>query len=283
MIIGSRPQKEHCQGCDKNLLKHNKFAICCECSVIAHRKCAQKIFNFDQIHESWRCWKCDSNQIKRYSPFNKLYRDSHLPDDSEAMDEIESISQILNACKNYTLNDIKNIPEHVKSKFSFVFNNIDGAASNFDSFATQVTNSKTTFPVIAIAETNIDEEHGSLYNIEGYNSVFQSKISGKNKGSGLGMYLKDNLAFSHCLEQSQCTKNLETLFVKVTNLSKPVYLGVVYRPPSADSVQKSITELESIIKQLPSQYVYISGDFNINLLSPGPELNKFEEFLFSNG
>ena len=283
MIIGSRPEKEHCQGCNNNILFHNKFAVCCECNVIAHQKCAQKTFTFDQIRESWRCWKCDSNQVKRYNPFNNLYRDSHLPDDSEAMDEIQSISEILNSCKNYSVSDLENIPGHIKTNFSFIFNNIDGAASNFDSFSAQLGNYKSTFPVIGISETNIDEEHGSLYTMPGYNEMFQSKLQGKSKGSGLGLYLKENLAFTHCIEQSQCTKNLETLFVKITNLSKPLYFGVIYRPPSAESVQKSIDELESIIKNLPSQDVYISGDYNIDLLSPGSDLNKFEEFLFSNG
>ena len=283
MIIGSRSQKEQCQGCYKNLLLHNKFAVCCNCNMIAHDKCAQKLFEFNQIHESWQCWKCKSNLIERYDPFNKIYRDNHLPDDSEAMEEINSISKILNSCKKYCVNELKNISSDMKSNFSFIFNNIDGAASNFDTFATHLTIYETTFPVIGIAETNIDEEHGSLYKIPGYNSIFQSKILGKNKGSGLGMYLKENLAYAQCTEQSQCTKNLETLFVKITNLSKPIYVGVVYRPPSAENVEQSINELESIIKLLPSENVYILGDYNVDLLSPGPDRNKLEEFLFSNG
>ena len=200
---------------------HNKFVICCECNAIAHDKCAEKLFNFDQICDTWHCFKCHLNQIKRYNPFNNLYRDSHLPDDSDAIVEIESISKILNSCKNYCYTDLEKISDDIKLNFSLLFNNIDGAASNFETFITQIE--QYNFPVIGISETNLDEEHGALYNIPGYNSVFQSKIDGKAKGSGLGLYLRDNLIYTHCIELSQCTKNLETLY---TSLSQKMVTGL---------------------------------------------------------
>ena len=78
-------------------------------------------------------------------------------------------------------------------------------------------------------------------------SCHKSKFYGKTNGSGLAMFLKDNLIYSLCNTQSQCTKNLQYLFVKVTNLPKPVYFGVVYRPPSAKSIGKSIAEFEAIL------------------------------------
>ena len=166
------------------------------------------------------------------------------------MDEINHISRLMNSCKNYSNADIEDLPANIKSNFSLMFNNIDGAASNFDSFITQIE--RYNFSAIGISETNLDEEQGSLYNIPGYNSIFQSKIGGKTKGSGIGLYLQENLIYTHCTELSQCTKNLETLFVKITSLASPILLGVIYRPPSANSVQSSIDELESLIKKLPS-------------------------------
>ena len=84
-----------------------------------------------------------------------------------------------------------------------------------------------------MTETNLDKEHG---NWEGYKPELKSKFYGKTKGSGLAI-LKDNLI--------QCTKNLESLFFKVTNIPKPVYFGVVYRPPSSESFDQYIAEFES--------------------------------------
>ena len=181
-----------------NIFKHNKFAICSNCNSIAHEKCAQKTFKFDQIHETWRCWQCNLNQVNRYNPFNKLYRDKHLPDDSNATDEIDSISQILNSCKSYTLKDIDSLTNEIEAKFPIIFNNINGAASNFDSFTTELGLCRTEFSIIGIAETNLDEEHGKLYNLPGYKPEFQSKFYGKTKGSGLAIFLKDNLIYSLC-------------------------------------------------------------------------------------
>ena len=48
------------------------------------------------------------------------------------------------------------------SKFSIVFNNIDGNASNFDSFLSEISQYKLPFSIIAIAETNIDDENSDL-------------------------------------------------------------------------------------------------------------------------
>ena len=99
--LGRFLNKEQCQGCHKNILKHHKFVVCSHCNGIAHEKCASKFFDFDQVHEKWQCWKCKSNQPKRYSPFSNIFHDKHHPDDSEALDEIEIISNVLNSCQMY--------------------------------------------------------------------------------------------------------------------------------------------------------------------------------------
>ena len=51
--------------------------------------------------------------LLRYNPFNKLYRDKHLPDDLNAIDLIDSISQILKSCKSYTLKDIDSLTNEI--------------------------------------------------------------------------------------------------------------------------------------------------------------------------
>ena len=79
----------------------------------------------------------------------------------------------------------KNILNHNKPFISIVFNNVDGNASNFDSFITDMSQYDEKFAVIALAETNIDEENKDLYKIYGYSSEYNSKTDGKKKGSGL--------------------------------------------------------------------------------------------------
>ena len=280
--LGRFLNKEQCQGCNKNILKHHKFAVCSHCNEIAHEKCALKFFDFDQVHEKWQCWKCKSNQPKRYNPFSSIFHDKHHPDDSEALDEIETISNVLNTCQMYNPDQFNELMKQGPN-MALLFNNIDGVSSNFESFSAELDLLETSFAAICLAETNLDTDQGNMYHLPGYKPIIQSKIPGKKKGSGLAIYVNERLVHSHCDVQSQCSKNLETLFIKITNLDKPMTLGVVYRPPSAESLEKSVDEFEKVLLSLPKEGVHITGDFNINLLEKNsPALRKFEELTFSN-
>ena len=139
----------------------------------------------------------------------------------------------MNSCKSSTLKDIDSLTNEIEAKFPFFL--------TISMVLLQIL-ILLLLLIIGIAETNLDEEHGKLYNLPGYKPEFQSKFYGKTKGSGLAIFLKDNLIYSLCNTQSQCYKS-------------SVYFGVVYRPPSAESI-----EFEAIIKSLPSENVYISGD-----------------------
>ena len=76
-----------------------------------------------------------------------------------------------------------------------MFNNIDGNKTNFDSLTVDLERHSTQFSIIGICETNIDSSHKDMYFIEGYDSCYQSKISEKSKGSGLGIYIKDTYTY----------------------------------------------------------------------------------------
>ena len=50
----------------------------------------------------------------------------------------------------------------------------------------------------------------------------QSKIKGKNKGSGLGIYLDENLASNKINKCCKLTEDIESLFIRIDNISKPL-------------------------------------------------------------
>ena len=56
-------------------------------------------------------------------------------------------------------------------QLSLLFNNIDGNATNFDLLTAELSTIEHKFSIIALAETNIDKEHGALYQISGYQPV----------------------------------------------------------------------------------------------------------------
>ncbi len=55
-----------------------------------------------------------------------------------------------------------------------LFLNIDGNKSNFDHFTVELNRFEHNFPVIGLAETNIDPDESSVYNMASYQS-FLSK------------------------------------------------------------------------------------------------------------
>ena len=112
-----------------------------------------------------------------------------------------------------------------------------------------------------------------------YNSVYQSKIEGKKKGSGLAIYLKNGLEYSTFEQFNQCTKNLESLFVSIKKFSEELTVGVIYRPPSG-SLTSFLSEYEELLQNLPNKNVIITGDFNLDLHKPN---NQYENIFYGNG
>ena len=117
-----------------------------------------------------------------------------------------------------------------------------------------------------------------------YESCYQSKLAGKAKGSGLGLYINSMFAFDELQESSVCSPDLETIFIKITNTLEPVIIGAVYRPPSGNPVHFN-QQFHSILELLPKSNVYIAGDFNLNLSSVSQDTNtsNFQESFLSAG
>ena len=278
-------KKERCGGCKGFILTHNKIMSCHGCKIIYHGRCSHEYFEFDNTNGIWLCWQCIANNPKKYNPFLSLSYDKHDPNNIGDIEDIHNISNILDCCQLYTHDEFNNLltTKNLQSKsnnvISTIFNNIDGNASNFDAFLVEVLNlHNTTFSIIAIAETNVDESSKDLYNIPNYKSEYNSKIDGKKKGSGLGLYIHDELQCNRIEKLCQCSPTIESLFVEVTNLDQPMFVGVCYRPPNG-SLPEFYHQIDALMKQLPQQNVIIMGDFNIDLFSDN---SKFEQILYGN-
>ena len=277
-------EKEKCLGCDRFIWTHNKIMTCDGCKTLVHAKCAKSLFEFNSITNSWQCWKCFSKPPK-YNPFSKLTHDKHDPNGLEDISDLVEISKVLENCCNYKAKDFNKLSKQLVSKssriFSCLFNNIDGCASNFDTFATDIVcQYKHLFSVIGIAETNIESCHKDLYRLNDYTSVYNDKYPGKNKGSGVGLYIHTDYIFNKNEEFCRCSKNLESLFVTITNTEAPITVGVVYRPPWG-SVEGFLAEWEPILNSLPKANVHVLGDFNVDLLKLNKDGKKFETSFYS--
>ena len=143
---------------------------------------------------------------------------------------------------------------------------------------------KEELSVIGLAETNVDPCNKDLYKLKGYSSCYQSKKEGKDKGSGVALYIHEKYNFTELSSVSCRSDNLESIFVEITNTLTPINVGVIYRPPNGDITQ-FMAELIEIMTNLPDKKTFILGDFNIDLLDGNDNkiVQNFEDIVISSG
>jgi len=266
-----------------------KICVCSVCNVIVHGKCF-KSSRFTHNDDKFYCPKCSNTCVVtelKYNPFSGMVSksDSDKFYDSEPVDYdpfIAEISSILDRCSSYSCESIKNVCKESNSNFSSYFLNIDGNQSNFDSLSVELERYQHKFSVIGIAETNIDQCNGDLYQLPGYTSCYQDKKPGKLKGSGVALYVHSDFNFVVEEKLSSLSDNLECIFVRVTNTPEPLLVASVYRPPNGD-IAKFYEEMETIIKDISGIPSYIMGDYNIDLLKNSPSTRAFEDIIYSHG
>ena len=274
----NRPIKEICSHCQRNVGLGIPHFECSLCYHILHAKCF-KPSNAQVIDEKFYCSNCKHLVSIKYNPFKHMT-------DPEADDYdpcIQKMSDILETCTNYTLRDFNtHVTPHMQSHFSTFFQNIDGNKTNFDALSLELERVAKKFQIIGLAETNVSAEESSVYQLEGYNSFYQSKQINKLKGTGVALYVSESLNAVVNNDISWVTKNLETLFVTIQH-NEPLHIGVLYRPPSGDSTE-ALNELRKIIEMCPKKNVYILGDFNINMHDKSSKLvDDFENIIFGLG
>ena len=126
---------------------------------------------------------CKHLSVKKYNPFKF---DNFSDDMSDCDENIQKISQILESCKSYSVNDINNLHHESFDKFtSMFFLNIDGNKSNFDSLVAELERYTHKFSIVGIAETNTDADVGQVYQMAEYTSFYQNVQPGKLKGTGV--------------------------------------------------------------------------------------------------
>ena len=288
----SKLEKELCGICNASIKIGNVTAPCNICNKMFHKKCANKERHYKIVNENFYCPSCSNSCSIKYNPFKRLlesdYSDKFYDNEPpEVAEHLESMSEILEKCRCYTRHEFSDMLtlnlDHDRSEiFSTLFFNLDGNKTNFDTFAAELHTLEYEFSVVGLAKTNVDESQSNLYKLSpNYRSTYQSAVEDKNKGSGLALYVRDEFNFKHNNELSTCGEDLEALFITITNLSKPISVGVVYRPPSGN-IGNFLEKFENLLEKLPANS-YIMGDFNIDLHDMLPKSHQnFENIFMTN-
>lgn len=284
--------KDVCEPCTKFINIGQPLLECENCSRAVHTKCF-KLAGFSCKNGLWLCCECSNTVEDRYCPFpqhNSKETDSDKFYDNDFINDpvVAKLASVLESCERLDQiqfnKSVKKLPVQPDSKkvLSSLFCNIDGNATNFDEYLVELKRIGHSFDVLGLAETNIEPNLQGLYQIPNYVSFYQEIQPGKKKGTGVAMYISDNLNSNILDTFSYCTPDIECIFVEITDAGggKVVY-GTTYRPPNG-SLDIFCQTLENIARQLSGKRYFLLGDFNSNLLDIHTNSQIFEDTIFRN-
>ena len=130
------------------------------------------------------------------------------------------------------------------------------------------------FDILAFTETwlrpSVDTNELLLHS---FNTPERKDREGDN--GGVMVYVKDCLHYRRRADSE--SRNIESIWIELTNNHKRVLFGLFYRPPNSDSNYFSDIE-DSIALAVDSpgiSEIIMTGDFNLNVLNP-PTARKID-------
>lgn len=147
---------------------------------------------------------------------------------------------------------------------SFVHYNVQSILSKLEILQAELSE----FDILAFTETWLSP-HTDINDLllHSYNTPERKDRAGDNHG-GVMIYVKDFLHYKRRTDLEH--RNIENIWIEITNSHKRILFGLFYRPPNSDSNYVSDIE-DSIALAVDSpgvSEIIITGDFNLNILNP---------------
>ena len=281
--------------------KNHKFFICSICNLntqncnnsihYQHTTCLNN--NFYISSNEWVCHSCAFSNLPFHSltdnDFLDLFKQSNLKQLS--VTELNNMFSEIDFDLDF-INSENQITAHSNINDSYItteeFNEL--TLDNINNFSTMCVNVRSLVnpnnynkleslvftlnpkpEIIAINETwEKPSTSGQHKNLHGYVYISNPRI--KNRGGGVGMYIKNNLIFSINSELTiMDEKNFESIFITLHFKHKSISCGTIYRPPcstkqSFEIFNKHLNHTLLTINKM-NHKCFIMGDFNLNLLN----------------
>ena len=124
--------------------------------------------------------------------------------------------------------------------------------------------SETNCAVISISETKLDETvQDEEISVQGYNLIRKDRC---RNGGGVACYIRNDIHFNI---REELTDEMESIFFDILlPKSKPILIGVIYRPPNQLNFLNNFSHKLNSIFNIKIQEMYILGDINIDKKSP---------------
>ena len=169
-------------------------------------------------------------------------------------------------CKYYQVDEFQKTQTKKGKNLNIYHANANGLESHFDNLHDFLSRLPTDFDVINITETSEQfDGFKSNVSLEGYDTYFTPTNSAKG---GTGIYVKSNIDADNRPDLSIENNDFESVWIEIKNTkSKNIVCGCIYRHPRVD-FEEFLKYLEKCLRVLSKEGkdVYISGDFNIDLL-----------------
>ena len=313
-----------CRACLKNVNTNHHAIFCDLCGTWIHRKCNKltqtdyKKLQAENDNTTFICLCCIADNL----PFSHLTdRNFNIAvtkginymfddyDNAFSSPDIEKLSKIPNAhaflevplddddedvmqpnlCNYFDIDEFLEANFDSNKNFSILHFNIHSIQRHIDEFRTLLLLLNFHFDFIAVSESKLHKDLDPTVNIdiEGYNKPL-SCPSEASKG-GVLLYSSNNLNIIPRNDlQIYSPKEIESAFVEVVNHNKKNDLiGVIYRHHNidkADFTNNYITPLVNKLQSENNKNIYVTGDFNINLLNSNSDsdVSEFFELMTSN-
>ena len=97
----------------------------------------------------------------------------------------------------------------------------------------------------------------------------------------MACYVRDDISFNI---RETFSNKIEIIFVDILQpKTKPILIGIVYRPPDQSGFLESLSEALSDTHSFDNQEVYILGDLNIEVIGRPPLAKLHNEFCSLHG
>ena len=176
-------------------------------------------------------------------------------DDEESRDNFIS-------CDTVELEDFIGLSDSVSNNnLNFLHLNINGCRTNFNEFQLYLNSLSFDYSIIALTETNLNDNNDFNYELPNYKSInHYSK-------HGLKIFYLKNLRVDIDSSFTYNDDFKETIFIRIKshNLGELLF-GTVYRPHSSTVRQFNVSFQNDILNKLNSrESIIITGDFNVNM------------------
>ena len=157
---------------------------------------------------------------------------------------------------------------------------------NFGEFKDFIADLNYDFSIISLTETWCldDPRNESLFKLNNYTSIFQAR-NGDRNGGGTCIFIHDSLIFKKRSDLCVNNNDIESLSIEILNkYTKNIIVNVTYRQPAGNIkvFENCLNNLLST-KKHNNKTVYLTGDFNLNLLDykTNAKVKSYLDIVFS--